>query len=98
MTTKIAAGEIRVGDIIRPPAREMRLWMRRDAMARGLDDAALAMTVLEVSTDADAAGPLVRFSATMSDAWHAGKPGTNRPWRFHARPTTRWEMLARASA
>lgn len=50
--TKVPAETLQPGDVIRPPARELRLWMRRDAQRRGLTDDALWMTVLEVRAGA----------------------------------------------
>src|SRR3990167_4048454 len=42
------AETLRVGDVIFPPAREVSLWMRRNARERGLPDTALYLTVRAV--------------------------------------------------
>ena len=45
---KIPAGEIKPGDVILPPERELRLWMRERVAEEGLPGDALELTVLDV--------------------------------------------------
>lgn len=95
---KKPASEIKVGDVIMPPARELSLWMRKTAKDRGLDDAALHLTVIEVYEGApDAKGRWFVVSASYSAQW-----ATNRSpiptMTFRVRPETAMVLIAEGVA
>ena len=93
-TTKVPANTIKPGDTILPPARELSLWMRRNAAERGLSESDLTMTVTEVRDgQPDQRGPWVWIRAEMSAAWNAGNKSL--PWVFKARPSTMWPVVQR---
>jgi hypothetical protein len=91
MKTARTAATIRVGDTVRPPEREMRLWMRRHAAEKGLDDHALWLNVTEVREGMpDKRGRWLVITGLMTPQWY----GVSRksPWTFKARPETPWPI------
>jgi hypothetical protein len=90
MRTK-PAESITVGDVILPPERELRLWMRRDIAARNLTDAALHLTVTEVYEGApDKRGRWIVIKATHAAEWNARISGMT----IKARPHTPWPVIS----
>lgn len=94
----IRASEIRSGDVILPPARELSLWMRRHLKERGLPESALELTVESVRQGApDKRGPWLIVTTRQSPAWLAGRT-TSSPFTFKVRPTSPWPLLRRGAA
>jgi hypothetical protein len=91
---KIQVQELRPGDVIMPPARELQVWMRRTLADRHLPESALYLTVTAVE-EAFRAGWL-KVTADQSAEWLQGiKP---YPFKFLARPETPWIVVRRAAA
>jgi hypothetical protein len=81
-----------VGDVIMPPSREVRLWMRRRCVERGLSESALHLTVASVRESApDGRGRWLVVTASHTPEWNEGR---ELPFRFKVRPGTRWQMAA----
>ena len=94
---KIPVESIAIGDVILPPARELQLWMRRDAAARGLAESALHLTVTAVYESAsDKNGRWIVVRCARSSAWLAGRPDYG--FSFKSRPMTSWPIIQRAAA
>jgi hypothetical protein len=90
MTTK-PAEFITVGDVILPPEREMRLWMRREASSRNLTDNALHLTVTEIYEGAsDKRGRWIVIKAKYSPEFHSGHISMT----IKARPNTPWPIIS----
>lgn len=92
MTVKTIAAYLKPGDIIWPPERELRLWMRRENAQRQLPESALHLTVVEVCE----ATPDKRGAWLMVKAQHGPEWGS-RPFNFKTRPTTPWPTVASQS-
>lgn len=93
--SKIPVGSLRPGDVILPPERELRLWMRRECAKRGLNESALRLTVLAVSdgqTDCRGAWSVVTCRETPE--WTANRT-TSFPFVFRARPCSAWPVIQR---
>jgi hypothetical protein len=83
------AAEIHVGDVIAPPARELRLWMRRDVENGSMSPDALRIAVTEIYPAEDKGGTWLVIR---------GNDCTERrtPWSLRARPATPWPILTQA--
>lgn len=91
---KVPADQLRVGDIVLPPDRELKLWMLRDAAAKGIAPGDLGIMLTEVSEGfADKRGRWLLFKGYLRDAWYQGRKP--HPFTFKARPETPWPLLAR---
>lgn len=89
--TKTEAQLIKVGDIILPPEREMRLWMRRELSTRNLTETALHLTVTEVYEGSpDKRGRWVVIKAKYSPEWNSGLV---QGMTIKARPDTAWPVI-----
>lgn len=87
--TKLCVQDLKVGDQIMPPAREVRLWMRRDLAARGLPESALYLRITDIREgQPDKGGRWFRITADHAVEWHGGCPPY--PSKFSARPETLW--------
>lgn len=87
----IASFDIRAGDTVRPPERELRLWMRRDAAEKGLDDYALWLNVTEVRDfPPDKKGRWLVVEGFMAPQWYGDR--TPYLWTFKVRPNTPWPI------
>ena len=85
-----AAELIRPGDVILPPERELRLWMRRENTSKGLPETALHLTVTAVEEGApDKNGRWLWIKAQYSPEWNGRPFGT-----IKARPHTLWPCHA----
>lgn len=92
--TPALASSITVGSVIMPPARELRLWMRRDLAERNLPGSALHMTVTSVREGAsDKRGPWIVITAYLPDSWYSNEP---YPWTLKMRPETMWPVISAA--
>lgn len=88
MTTKKPAEMIKAGDVILPPEREMRLWMRRDVTAKNLSDSALHLTVTEIYEGApDKRGRWIVIKANYSPEF------STLGMTIKARPDTPWPII-----
>jgi hypothetical protein len=88
----IPAETLKPGDVILPPAREIQLWMRRDALQRGLSETALHLTVVDVREGKpDKKGRWIIVRCDQSAEWLAGRVGY--PFTFRARPETPWPII-----
>ena len=93
----IRAEELKVGDVIMPPAREIQLWMARAVKDRGLSDAALHLTITKIYEGApDKKGRWLVISTDQSAEWNAGRGPSN--FKFRVRPETSWALVAAAKA
>jgi hypothetical protein len=89
--TTIKAEQIKIGDVILPPERELRLWMRRHVREKGLSDEALNLTVTEIKPGrADKRGPWLVIKTLHATEWGE----TARfPFSFTVRPRTDWPII-----
>jgi hypothetical protein len=91
--TKLLAERLKVGDRIMPPAREVRLWMRRRLEERKLPEAALHLTITAIEEAApDKRGRWLMFTTEATPEWNEGYVRA-LPFRFKARPETPWEIV-----
>jgi hypothetical protein len=85
--------ELKVGDVIMPPTREVQLWMRRHCRDKGLSDAALHLTITSIDeASPDKRGRWMLITTEQNDEWRQGKP-QRFPFRFKARPETPWQQV-----
>ena len=84
-TQKVTQSEVKPGDQIMPPARELSLWMRRDCAKKGLPEDALLLHVVEITPDykIDKGGSWTYIKAMYSQEFAGG-----RPFNFFVRPNT----------
>jgi hypothetical protein len=95
--TKRIADELKVGDVIMPPPRELQLWMRRDIAKRGLPESALHLTITNIVWGTpDKRGRWLLVTADHAIEWHAGRKPY--PIKFKVRPETPWEVVSAADA
>ncbi len=84
---KRPAETLQPGDVILPPERELRLWMRRENTKRELPETALHLTVLEVrESDPDKRGAWLIVKTRQSPEWNS------TPFNFKTRPVTPWPV------
>ena len=94
---KVQAQTLKVGDVIMPPAREVRLWMRRDLQERNLPESALYLTVTEIyEVEADKRGRWLLVKTDQSAEWNAGRQNP-LSFNFKVRPETPWPLMSAAS-
>lgn len=92
---KTRAAELKIGDVIMPPDREVRLWMRRACQERNLSESALHLTITEIREAApDTRGRWLLVTADQAPEWFQGRKPS--PFKFKARPETPWATIARA--
>lgn len=89
---KVIIENVKVGDLVMPPARELNLWMRRTAIARGLPESALHLTVTGIKQGKpDKGGRWLIVETEYSTDWRAGL--ACRPFCFKARPGKLWAVV-----
>lgn len=94
--TKVPAKDLRPGDVILPPEREMALWMRRHIRESGLPETALYLTIEEIHDGApDTRGPWLVVRSRQAEEWYAGH--RSYPFTFKVRPATPWPLISRAN-
>ena len=90
--TRKAAELLKTGDVILPPEREMRLWMRRTVAEMGLTESALNLTVTETYEGApDKRGRWIVIKAKHTPEWGNGPSST---MTIKARPETPWPVVS----
>lgn len=90
----VQAQDLKIGDVIMPPAREVQLWMRRHLQEKNLPESALYLTITEIRESApDKRGRWLVISADQTAEWNAGR-ATVHPFRFKVRPETPWPKIA----
>lgn len=91
--TQLPIEQVKPGQIILPPERELRLWMRKYLKERQLSEQALYLTVREIyEGSSDKKGRWLIVKCDQSTEWDAGK--NNRSFNFKARPATLWPVIA----
>lgn len=85
---RTVARNIQVGDVILPPERELRLWMRRHIQTHNLPECALHLSVKEIRETSDKGGPWIVFKTQYPEAW-----GHTSSFTFKARPETPWTVI-----
>ncbi len=83
------ADTIKIRDVIMPPERELRLWMRRHISTHNLPESALYLNVTGIYQSNDKRGPWLHFKTQYSDIW----PGGAHAFTFKARPETPWQIV-----
>lgn len=92
--TRKPAELIKPGDVIMPPERELRLWMRREIAKRGLTESALHLTVIETYEGSpDKRGRWVVIKAKYPPEWNWNSQSLGT-FTIKARPETNWAMAA----
>lgn len=88
---KTIAENLKIGDKIMPPERELRLWMRRSLQEKNLPESALILTVTEIREgNPDKKGRWLIITSDQAPEWFVQcKP---YPFRFKVRPDTPWQM------
>lgn len=85
------ASTIQAGDVILPPERELRLWMRKHVATHNLPETALHLKVEYVARGIpDKRGEWILFRTRYPEAW-----GYQSEFRFKARPETPWKIVRR---
>ena len=86
--------DLKVGNVIMPPPREIRLWMRRALQERNLPETALHLTIVDIYEGApDKRGPWVIIKTHQTPEWlsnHSNREPASSPFSFKARPETPW--------
>ena len=97
--TKVS--ELKVGDVIMPPKREVLLWMRRAMVERKLSESALYLTVTEVRDGTpDKAGPWTRIITIHTTEWcsnYINPDPRHSKFSFKARPFSPWVRIQTTS-
>ena len=87
----VVASELKVGDVIMPPAREMRLWMRRSLAESNRPESDLHITITAIEQGrADKNGEWLVVRGTGAFL------GVNG-WKIKMRPATMWATVKRAA-
>jgi hypothetical protein len=90
MQTKVE--NLKVGNMIMPPAREVQIWMRRAAQERNLPESALLLTITSIEEGTpDKRGRWLIICADNTPEWNADRARPT-PFRFRARPETPWPV------
>jgi hypothetical protein len=91
---KVLVDSLKVGDMVMPPEREMRLWMIRDAAEKGMSPSDLGILLTDVHEgEPDKGGRWIFLTGYLRDQWYAGR--RQYPMKFKARPNTPWPVAAR---
>lgn len=81
--------QVKVGNVILPPERELRLWMRRHAKSQGWPETALHLTVRDIYEGSpDKTGRWIIVKCEYPSEW------LHRTFNFKARPSTLWSVIA----
>jgi hypothetical protein len=82
---------IKPGEVILPPERELRLWMRRHLAEKGLPETALYLTVSEIyEGNPDKRGRWLIVKSRQAAEWGNTH---SRSFTFKARPHTSWPVI-----
>jgi hypothetical protein len=93
---KVRADSLKVGDIVMPPERELRLWMGKRAAEKGMKPQDLGIMLTSVREGAsDKTGRWILLTGYLQDRWYADYAGGKQhPMTFKARPDTMWPVVA----
>lgn len=93
----MTADQIKIGDKVLPPERELRLWMRRHIEEKNLPECALHLTVRKIYQSKDKRGPWIHVKAQYPAEWTAtyADPKADSFITFKARPQTPWTIIAK---
>jgi hypothetical protein len=85
MLSKVKYSDVKYGEKVMPPAREVNLWMKRSCAEKGLPLSALLLTVAKVIPGAkvDKGGPWV-----LVEAFYTQEFSNGRRIKFFIRPQT----------
>lgn len=98
MTMKIRASELKIGDVIMPPPREVSLWMRRTCKEKNLPETALYQTIVEIKEGTpDVRGSWLLITCDQTPEWCADYVNGPAPFTFKVRPQTPWITIKRAA-
>lgn len=90
---KVLASELKVGDVILPPARELRLWMRRRCAEMGLPETALHLTIKDVrEVQPDKKGPWLLVTCDHTPEWRGDAKSLD--FKFNVRPASTWPKIS----
>jgi len=79
--------DLKVGDVVAPPQREVSLWMKRTAAEKGLPESVLSITIESIHEGApDKRGRWICVKGFLPQAWFGD--GKRFPFTFKARPDT----------
>lgn len=84
---KVAAANLKTGDVILPPAREMRLWMRRTLAEEGRPESDLHITITSIRegrADKNGAWLIVKGDGAFLSVGG---------WTIKMRPDTQWPVV-----
>lgn len=82
--------DLTIGTVILPPARDLRLWMRRMCAEKGKPESAAQLIVRDLRDGApDKNGAWAIIVAEPVREW-----GTPTRWAIKARPSTPWPVVA----
>jgi hypothetical protein len=93
---KTLASDIKIGDLVYPPSREISLWMKKALAEKELDETALLLTVVEArESKPDKNGPWIFVKGQYSKAWTSdyAEPDRAHYMTFLARPQTPWKIV-----
>jgi hypothetical protein len=94
---RVRAEDLKVGDIVMPPARELRLWMKRHGAEKGMRPDELGIMLVDIHEgQPDKLGRWIWFVGYLRDQFYTG--GKQHEFRFKARPDTPWTLVASPQA
>lgn len=91
----VKVSDIKVGDLIYPPKREIALWMEKELAKKELPQSALILTVVEArASKPDKNGPWIFIKGQYSREWtkNYAEPEKAHYLTFLARPHTPWQI------
>lgn len=87
MTTK-NVNEIKIGDVVMPPKRELNLWMRKRVKENNLPESALHLTVKSISERTDKRGKWLIFKTQYPEVW-----GHTSTFTFKTLESSQWPII-----
>lgn len=88
--------DLKIGDKIMPPKREIQLWMAQTMQEKGLSEKDLALTISDIREGKpDKNGRWIIIKARYSPAWTRdyADPTAEHYFPFKARPYTPWTLV-----
>ena len=91
---KRKVSDLKPGDVIMPPPREVSLWMRDTLKREGLPESDLLLTIVEVKKGrTDTRGDWTVIKAKHTEGWlrrYSNSDPMRNLFSFKARPDTLW--------